>query len=55
MVTLIPVALLAQAVAELVQHGHCPFLIRSILTDECDGSVIASSMASNSLGAPEEI
>ena len=32
------------------------FLFSSILTDECDGSVIASSMASNySLGAPEEM
>ena len=31
------------------------FLFGSILTDECDGSVIAFSMASNILGAPEEM
>ena len=31
------------------------FLFSSILTDECDGSVMVSSMASNSLGAPEEM
>ena len=31
------------------------FLFSSILTDGCDRSVIASSMASNSLGAPEEM
>ena len=31
------------------------FSFSSIPTDECDGSVIASSMASNSLGAPEEM
>ena len=45
-VTLIPVALLAQAMAVLVQHGHCVVLIQLYSV---------SWMASNSLGAPDDM
>ena len=54
MVTFKPVALLTQAIAELIQMATIGFLFNPILSTECEGSVTQSRTASNSLGAPED-
>ena len=53
-VTIKPVALFSQAIAELVQNGDYLFFINPTLSADYEESVTPYWTASNSLGAPED-